>query len=97
MRRLVVLVASLLLVAVLQVPRTAPPPSYGQAVDVYINITGGGGKKLNIAIPDFAVIAGPDGAGVAPMLASVAGADLTFSRLFNVVAASVEVREKLMR
>ena len=31
----------------------------GQAVDVYINITGGGTKKLNVAIPDFAVTPGP--------------------------------------
>jgi TolB protein len=87
-RRLAALLASLLLVTVLPAPWTAPPPSHGQAVDVYINITGGGTKKLNIAIPDFAVVAGTDTSGVAPMLASVAGADLTFSRLFSVVAAS---------
>jgi TolB protein len=65
-----------------------PPPSHGQGVDVYINITGGGAKKLNIAIPDFAVTAGTDTANVAPMLASVAGADLNFSGLFSVVAAT---------
>ena len=76
------------LLAALLAPWSGPPPSHGQAVDVYINITGGGTKKLNIAIPDFAVIAGPDTAGLASMLASVAGADLTFSQLFSVVAAT---------
>ena len=78
----------ILLVAVFPTPWSVPPPSHGQGVDVYINITGGGGKKLNIAIPDFAVVAGTDTAGVAPMLAAVAGADLTFSGLFSVVAAT---------
>jgi TolB protein len=73
--------------ALLPTPWSAPP-SHGQGVDVYINITGGGAKKLNIAIPEFAVVAGPDTAGVAPMLASVAGADLMFSGLFSVVAAT---------
>ena len=81
---LIVIVVALVVAA----PLSVPPPSHGQAVDVYINITGGGGKKLNIAIPDFSVIAGPDPTGVASMLASVAGADLTFSRLFSVVAAT---------
>jgi TolB protein len=75
-------------VAVVVMRWSVPPPSHGQGVDVYINITGGGGKKLNIAIPDFAVSAGTDTAGVAPLLASVAGADLTFSGLFSVVAAT---------
>ncbi len=71
----------------LVLPSTAPP-SRAQGVDVYINITGGGTKKLNIAIPDFAVTAGSDTTGVAPLLASVAGADLTFTGLFSVVAAT---------
>jgi TolB protein len=77
-----------LLLAVLPGPWSAAPPSHGQGVDVYINITGGGSKKLNIAIPDFAVVAGTDTAGLGHMLASVAGADLTFSALFSVVAAT---------
>jgi len=81
------LIVTLLTIA-LVLPWTAPPPSRAQAVDVYINITGGGTKKLNIAIPDFAVIAGPDTAAVGPMLASVAGADLNFTGLFSVVAAT---------
>ena len=78
----------ILLVAVAPTPWRTPPPSHGQGVDVYINITDGGTKKLNIAIPDFTVIAGTDTGGLATMLASVTGADLTFSGLFSVVAAT---------
>jgi len=88
MRRLVAALFAMLCVIALVLPWSAPPPSRAQAVDVYINITGGGSKKLNIAIPEFAVTAGPDTAAVGPMLASVAGADLTFTGLFSVVAAT---------
>jgi TolB protein len=87
-RRLLGALTVVLLAGVLAAPWSVPPPSHGQGIDVYINITGGGGKKLNIAIPDFSVITGTDSTAVAPMLASVAGADLTFSGLFSVVAAT---------
>ncbi len=72
--------------AALSWPRTPGPRAQG--VDVYINITGGGNKKLNIAIPEFTVIAGTDPTGVAKLLASVAGNDLTFSGLFSVVSGT---------
>src|SRR5439155_37712 len=49
---------------------------------------GGGAKKLNIAVPEFTVIAGTDTAGLGKLLASVAGNDLTFSGLFSVVAGT---------
>jgi TolB protein len=65
---------------------TRPPTVRAQAVDVYINVTGGGSKKLNIAIPEFTLVAGTD-TGLAKLLASVAGNDLTLSGLFSVVAA----------
>ena len=65
----------------------SPPPTVrAQAVDVYINVTGGGSKKLNIAIPEFTLVTGTDTA-LAKLLASVAGNDLTLSGLFSVVAA----------
>jgi TolB protein len=65
----------------------SPPPSVrAQAVDVYINVTGGGSKKLNITIPEFTLVTGTDTA-LAKLLASVAGNDLTLSGLFSVVAA----------
>ncbi|HSE92906.1 MAG TPA: Tol-Pal system beta propeller repeat protein TolB, partial [Methylomirabilota bacterium] len=66
----------------------AAPPQSSQGVDVWMNIQGAGAKKLNIAIPEFAVVAGPDTTGLAKQLARVAGADLTFSGLFTVVAAT---------
>jgi TolB protein len=69
-------------------PVASPPPARAQGVDVFLNITGGGTRKMNIAIPEFAVTTGADTAGAGKMLASVAGADLTFSGLFSVVAAS---------
>ena len=69
----------------------APPPSVRaqQAPpDFYLNITGGGSKKLNIAIPEFTVVAGSDSAGLAKMIPTVAGNDLTLSGAFSVVAGS---------
>jgi len=66
-----------------------PPPAVpAQAVDVYINVTGGGSKTLNIAVPDFTVVAGTDTAGLSKLLASVTGNDLTLSGFFSVVAGS---------
>src|SRR5207245_1143617 len=50
----------LLLAFALAAPLTTPPPSRAQGVDVYINITGGGTKKLNIAIPEFTVTTAAD-------------------------------------
>jgi TolB protein len=89
LRRLLALAVVISLLAVPGLGPLAPPaPAGAQAVDVFLNITGGGARKLNIAIPDFAVVAGTDGTGAAKMLASVAGADLTFSGLFAVVAAT---------
>jgi len=77
-----------LFVVTLIAPWGSPPASRAQGVDVYINVTGGGAKKLNIAIPEFSVVAGTDAGGVAKLLATVAGQDLTFSQLFSVVAAT---------
>ncbi len=56
--------------------------------DVYINVTGGGSTKLNIALPDFAVVNGSDAGGVSHLLPTVAGNDLTLSGLFSVVAGT---------
>jgi TolB protein len=67
---------------------TRPPALSAQGVDVFLNVTAGSGKKLNIAVPEFTVVAGNDVAGAGKLLASVTGADLTFSGLFSVVAGS---------
>jgi TolB protein len=79
-------VSWLLLAPVLLMSR--PPAPGAQGVDVFLNVTGGGGKKLAIAIPEFTVAGGSDPSGAAKVLASVTGADLTFSGLFQVVAAT---------
>ena len=66
-----------------------PPPVRAQAPpDVYINVTGGGSTKLNIALPDFTVVSGSDAGGLSKLLPTVAGNDLTLSGLFSVVAGS---------
>jgi TolB protein len=69
-------------------PVAPPPPARAQAVDVFLNVTGGGARKLNIAIPEFTVTSGVDATGGGKLMATVAGADLTFSGLFSVVAAT---------
>jgi len=86
-RRIAAVVLALVIVTALGL--WAPPPAVrGQAVDVYINVTGGDrSRKLNIAVPEFTVVAGTDTA-LAQLLASVVGNDLTLSGLFSVVAAS---------
>ena len=68
-------------------PVAPPPPARAQAVDVFLNVTGGGARKLNIAVPEFTVTTGADPTGIGKLLSTVAGADLTFSGLFSVVAA----------
>ena len=87
MRRIAAVVLALVIVTALGL--WVPPPTVrGQAVDVYINVTGGDrSRKLNIAVPEFTVVTGTDTA-LAKLLASVVGNDLTLSGLFSVVAAS---------
>lgn len=86
------LLALTLVVSLLAVPGlwpvAPPPPAGAQGVDVFINVTGGGTRKLNIAIPEFFVTTGADAGGAGKLLAAVTGADLTFTGLFSVVAAT---------
>ncbi len=65
-----------------------PLPSRSQAVDVFLNVMAGGGKKLNIAIPEFTLVAGNDAQGLRKRIPEVAGADLRFSALFSVVSGT---------
>jgi len=88
-RRLLVLTLVVSLLAVPGLWPVAPPsPARAQGVDVFLNVTGGGTRKLNIAIPEFTVTTGADAGGAGKLLASVVGADLTFTGLFSVVAAT---------
>ncbi|MGH7309463.1 MAG: Tol-Pal system beta propeller repeat protein TolB [Candidatus Rokuibacteriota bacterium] len=85
------LAATIVTLSVLALPfGAAPPPSRAQprGVDVWINIQGTGGKKINIAIPEFSIVGGADAQGLAKQLPGVAGQDLTFTGLFAVVAAT---------
>jgi TolB protein len=63
------------------------PPSYSQGVDVFLNATQGGSRKLGIAIPEFLRVSpGPDEGNFARVLPEIIGNDLRFSALFTVVA-----------
>lgn len=64
----------------------SPPAARPQAPDVMLNVIASGAKKLNIAIPDFALVSGPDQHALAKRLPEVVGRDLTFSALFSVVS-----------
>lgn len=66
----------------------SPRPSHSQAVDVYLNIIAGGGKKLNLAMPEFTAAPGSDPAALRKKIPEVAAADLTFSGLFSVVSGT---------
>src|SRR5438067_8819368 len=87
-RRLLVVALVVSLLVLPGLPPVAPPPARAQGVDVFLNVTGGGSRKLNIAIPEFTVVAGNEVGGAGKQLASVAGQDLTFSGLFSVVAGT---------
>jgi len=85
--------ASALVLASLGVPtggaqNTETSAPSGRGRDVYMNVTGGGGKKLNIVVPTFTVVSGTDSTGMAKLLATVVANDLNFSGLFEAVAAS---------
>jgi TolB protein len=85
--RLTAVGLALIVLAVVMIPWSRREAPRAQGVDVFLNVTGGGAKKLNIAIPEFVVVAGTDASGLAKLLPSVAGADLTFSGLFSFVAS----------
>ncbi len=85
-QRAVLVVLTLLAVVTLVVaPWSRPSAPSAQGVEVFLNVTGSGARKLNIVIPEFTVASGTDVGNAAPLLAQVTGADLTFSRRFAVV------------
>src|SRR5207245_823724 len=57
-----------------------------QSADVWLNVIASGAKKVNSAVPDFALVGGADPQNWAKRLAEVTGGDLTFSALFSVVS-----------
>jgi TolB protein len=66
----------------------APPQARSQGIDVFLNVIAGGGKKLNLAMPDFTLLSGVDPAALKKKIPEVAAADLTFSALFSVVSGT---------
>jgi TolB protein len=66
-----------------------PGPSHSQGVDVFLNVTQGGSRKLGLALPEFTrTTAVPDEQSLARLLPEIIGNDLRFSSLFSVVNAA---------
>ena len=52
--------AVLALVAMTVGALSSPPPARSQGADVLLNVLATGAKKLNIVVPNFALLSGPD-------------------------------------
>ena len=78
----IVLAASVLALLTLH----EPSPSHSQGVDVFLNATQGGSKKLGIAIPELTRVTPADEGNLSRVLPEIVGNDLRFSALFSVVA-----------
>jgi TolB protein len=64
------------------------PSSHSQGVDVFLNVTQGGSRKLGLAIAEFTrVTSAPDTGNFARLLPEIVGNDLRFSGQFGVVNA----------
>ncbi len=82
-----VLLAALVTGLALLAESVLAPPSHSQGVDVFLNVTQGGSKKLGIAVPEFVrARESPDEGNFARVLPEIIGNDLRFSALFTVVA-----------
>jgi TolB protein len=82
-RRLVLLALALVAAAAGTLP--APRPSHSQGVEVFLNVTQGGSRKLGIAIAEFTRLnAVPDEGNFARVVPEIIGNDLRFSALFAV-------------
>ena len=81
-----------------------PTPSHSQGVEVFLNVTQGGSKKLGIAIPEFTrLTSAPDEGNFARGVPEIIGNDLRFSALFVVAntpalpAAQDGIRQEFTR
>src|SRR5690349_14722453 len=79
-------IAALALLAATAGALSSPTPARSQGADVLLNVLATGAKKLNIVVPNFAVLSGPDTTNLGRGLAQVTARDLTFSSLFSVVS-----------
>jgi TolB protein len=80
------LIVALVVVLLLFPSAVLTPPSHSQGVDVFLNVTQGGSKKLGIAIPEFTRVGGADEGNFGHVIPEIIGNDLRFSALFAVVA-----------
>jgi TolB protein len=87
-RRQAFLLFLLALTTVLAVVLEAPRRSHSQGVDVFLNVMAGGGKKLNLAMPEFTLLSRGDPSELRKKIPEVAVADLAFSALFSVVSGT---------
>ena len=84
-RRLLAVLVAVPLVVAAALLAQPPAPARSQAPDVLLNVIRSGTQKLNLFVPDFTVTGAPDTNNLSRSLADVAGNDLKFTNLFNVV------------
>ena len=75
-------IAALTLAAALAAPGMAllgPAPARSQNPDIELNVRPGQMKKINIAVPDFALVGGADPQNLVKRLPEVTAADLAFT------------------
>ena len=65
-----------------------PVPARPQSPDVELNVRPGQIKKINIAVPDFALVGAADPQNWAKRLPEITSADLAFTSLFSVVSGT---------
>jgi len=81
--------AALAVAAALAVSAAAllgPAPARSQNPDVELNVRPGQIKKINIAVPEFALVGGADPQKWTKRLPEITAADLAFTSLFSVVS-----------
>lgn len=86
-RRLATLAAAAAL-ALFAAALLGPTPARSQNPDVELNVRPGQIKKINIAVPDFALMGGADPQSWAKRLPEITAADLAFTSLFSVVSGT---------
>jgi TolB protein len=65
-----------------------PAPVRSQNPDVELNVRPGQLRKINIAVPDFALVGGADPQNWVKRLPEITGKDLAFTSLFSVVSGT---------
>ena len=77
--------AAAVALAILAAALLGPAPARSQNPDGELNVRPGQIKKINIAVPDFALVGAADPQNWAKRLPEITSADLAFTSLFSVV------------